>query len=259
MVEDMTLKCLEDYIMTDYNNKIDTGILNAMMKEVSHSMGVPSSYVSGVSGCYGAYSNGTYSNYSNSIRPMRIEHEYPLTFDGYSAFVFIGDLPESIEALAKNNASIYEFFSGLQGTSGEKFVARLIDVRATSASNLCTARDGNVYELEIGHVYDPWLRDITTIGEKHYKPRLGVNPKKFVIKVSHDHDEVLLIWEFMTTIHSNPINLYLYEFAKFYHVNKPRVERHMTKIHPFSKHDSKEYDSVSSDMAELAAKPNATF
>lgn len=169
---------------------------------------------------------------SNSA-PFSVTRQYPITNAHYTQFVMKSQLPNDLRIFVNNDAAIDRYFTEACLMGGENFVANLLNIRKGVTAT-----------------YDPWHRSISTHQHSTY-PELSVGKgtygnyygmQQFQIKVGLNHEEILLVWALRSTISGNPINIFLYSFAKFEYIDKRKTEKHLKSIHPYMVNTSDSYD-----------------
>jgi pantothenate kinase len=142
-------------------------------------------------------------------------------------------LPNDLRIFVNNDVAIDRYFTEACLMDGENFVANLLNIRKGVTAT-----------------YDPWHRSISTHQHSTY-PELSVGKgtygnyygmQQFQIKVGLNHEEILLVWALRSTISGNPINIFLYSFAKFEYIDKRKTEKHLKSIHPYMVNTSDSYD-----------------
>jgi hypothetical protein len=169
---------------------------------------------------------------SNSA-PFSVTQQYPITNAHYTQFVMKSQLPNDLRIFVNNDVAIDRYFTEACLMDGENFVANLLNIRKGVTAT-----------------YDPWHRSISTHQHSTY-PELSVGKgtygnyygmQQFQIKVGLNHEEILLVWALRSTISGNPINIFLYSFAKFEYIDKRKMEKHLKSIHPYMVNTSDSYD-----------------
>ena len=177
---------------------------------------------------------------SNSA-PFSVTQQYPITNAHYTQFVMKSQLPNDLRIFVNNDVTIDRYFTEACLMDGENFIANLLNIRK-------------------GYVdtYDPWYRRISThqhstypelnVGQGTYGKYYGMQygkyygMQKFQTMIGPNHEEVLLVWALRSTISGNPINIFLYSFAKFEYIDKRKMEKHLKSIHPYMVNTSDSYD-----------------
>jgi hypothetical protein len=169
---------------------------------------------------------------SNSA-PFSVTQQYPITNAHYTQFVMKSQLPNDLRIFVNNDVAIDRYFTEACLMDGENFVANLLNIRKGVTAT-----------------YDPWYRSISTHQHSTY-PELSVGKgsygnyygmQQFQIKFGPNYEEILLVWALRSTISGNPINIFLYSFAKFEYINKRKTEKHLKSIHPYMVNTSDSYD-----------------
>jgi hypothetical protein len=169
---------------------------------------------------------------SNSA-PFSVTQQYPITNAYYTQFVMKSQLPDDLRIFVNNDAAIDRYFTEACLMDGENFVANLLNIRKGVTAT-----------------YDPWHRSISTHQHSTY-PELSVGKgsygnyygmQQFQIKIGPKYEEILLVWALRSTISGNPINIFLYSFAKFEYIDKRKMEKHLKSIHPYMVNTSDSYD-----------------
>jgi hypothetical protein len=169
---------------------------------------------------------------SNSA-PFSVTQQYPITNAHYTQFVMKSQLPNDLRIFVNNDVAIDRYFTEACLMDGENFVANLLNIRKGVTAT-----------------YDPWYRSISTHQHSTY-PELHVGKgtygnyygmQQFQIKFGPNYEEILLVWALRSTISGNPINIFLYSFAKFEYIDKRKTEKHLKSIHPYMVNTSDSYD-----------------
>ena len=169
----------------------------------------------------------------NTNPPFSVTDKYPITNTHYVQFIMKSQLPDDLLIFVNNDVAMDRYFTEACLMNGENFVANLLNIRKA-----------------VTVTYDPWYRSISTHQHSTY-PELNVGTgsygnyygmQQFQIKVGPNHEEVLLVWALRSTISGNPINIFLYSFAKFEYIDKRKTERHLKSIHPYMVNTSDSYD-----------------
>jgi hypothetical protein len=165
--------------------------------------------------------------------PFSVTQQYPITNTHYTQFIMKSQLPDDLRIFVNNDVAIDRYFTEACLMDGENFVANLLNIRKGVTAT-----------------YDPWHRSISTHQHSTY-PELSVGKgtygnyygmQQFQIKVGPNHEEILLVWALRSTISGNPINIFLYSFAKFECIDKRKTEKHLKSIHPYMVNTSDSYD-----------------
>ena len=169
----------------------------------------------------------------NTNPPFSVTDKYPITNTHYVQFIMKSQLPNDLRIFVNNDVAIDRYFTEACLMNGENFVANLLNIRKA-----------------VTVTYDPWYRSISThqhstypelnVGKSTYGSYYGM--QHFQIKVGPNHEEVLLVWALRSTISGNPINIFLYSFAKFEYIDKRKTESHLKSIHPYMVNTSDSYD-----------------
>jgi len=198
-----------------------------MIDAISKGMGIPQMVITG------SYSTNNIVPTFNINPPFSVTQQYPITNAHYVQFVMKSQLPNDLRIFVNNDVAIDRYFTEACLMDGENFVANLLNIRKG-----------------VTDTYDPWYRSISTHQHSTY-PELNVGKgsyggyygmQKFQIKVGPDHETVLLVWALRSTISGNPINIFLYSFAKFEYIDKRKTEKHLKSIHPYMVNTSDSYD-----------------
>jgi len=169
----------------------------------------------------------------NTNPPFSVTDKYPITNTHYMQFIMKSQLPDDLLIFVNNDVAIRQYFTEACLMNGENFVANLLNIRKGVTAT-----------------YDPWYRSISThqhstypelsMGKGSYGSYYGM--QHFQIKFGPNHEEVLLVWALRSTISGNPINIFLYSFAKFEYIDKRKMEKHLKSIHPYRVNISSNYD-----------------
>ena len=171
--------------------------------------------------------------------PPSVTIQYPITNIHYTQFHMKSQLPNDLLIFVNNDVSVRQYFTEADLMDGENFVANLLNIRKGVTTT-----------------YDPWYRSISYHQHDTY-PELNVGRstygmQQFQIKVGPNHEEALLVWALRSTISGNPINIFLYTFAKFEYLADgtekefkhwyKRMRGHLKSIHPYMVNISDTYD-----------------
>jgi hypothetical protein len=176
----------------------------------------------------------------NSKGGQTITIKWPIEFNAYTEIFQLEDLPPEIGDLCFGHSMITRDFFDLLLLDTPTFIAKLNSVRAVES---CAAEylspSGRKVTMALGNTYDPWFRDITSIGKSKY---IEKSAKNYCIKSASDHSEVLYTWQYHSTIEKNPIVIVLYKIMKLQYVNTVKMRKHLDAIHPYKSYKSYDYD-----------------
>ena len=203
---------------TDMNKKDEDDVLYTILTGATTD--TPQIYITG------SYTTDTIISTS---APFSVTQKYPITNTHYKQFHMKAQLPDDLLIFVNNDVAIRQYFTEVCLMDGENFVANLLNIRKG-----------------VVDTHDPWHRSISTHQHSTY-PELNTygnyyGMQQFQIKVGPNHEEVLLVWALRSTISGNPINIFLYAFAKFEYIDKRKTESHLKSIHPYMVNTSDSYD-----------------
>jgi hypothetical protein len=110
------------------------------------------------------------------------------------------------------------------------FVGKLREVRIHTQSPELDLSETPDYALD-GHVYDPWFRDISSLGAGKYDK---IYHGKIAAHVGNSFTKHLVLWLYDTTLDGTPVSILIYDYVDVYYANNVKTGRFYTTIDPYS-------------------------
>jgi hypothetical protein len=174
----------------------------------------------------------TYNDDTPPAEPS-ITNKFRITHPSYDT---VTDISGLVYKLSKRDGWPMNLVEALKKDELEVFAGCLGEARYHEGNAPVKAEFEDVID---GHVYDPWYRDISSVGPMHFKQEFH---SKYQIGVNDRWNTELLCWVFRTTLEKVPVRLFIHATVDIAHVNRVRVNKHIESLSPYHVYTGTDYN-----------------